>query len=250
MQLLGNLAKLLRMKAGSQKDYWEGVSSEKRFAHPLRLNWLTSHFSVGQTILDCGCGYGRILGNLEQYGYQYAIGADFSHGMLRRCHQLAPNLKVVQADAERLPFQDRSLDAVLLFAVLTSLPLDDQQGALFSEVQRILRRGGLLYISDLLLNTDRRNVDRYEKFAEQFGAYGIFQLPEGVVVRHHSEEWIRSKTAAFDCVEYEPFTVETMNGHYSKSVSIPGKVAMTISQRCNAAADYPSNGSQAHSLNH
>jgi hypothetical protein len=39
------------MEMRSQKDYWNGVASEKRFAHPLRFNWLASHFSVGHTIL-------------------------------------------------------------------------------------------------------------------------------------------------------------------------------------------------------
>jgi len=212
------------MAVRSQKRYWDSVAGEKRFAHPLRLNWLASHFSVGHTILDCGCGYGRLLGELAQNGYHNAVGVDFSDGMLRRCRQLTPHLILVQADAETLPFRDRSFDAVLLFALLTSMPMEDQQRALFSEVQRILCGGGLVYISDLLLNTDRRNVDRYERFAEQFGAYGVFQLPEGVRVRHHAEEWIRSITAAFDCIAYEPFTVTTMNGHSSAAFQYLGRL--------------------------
>ena len=165
-----------------------------------------------------------ILGELVQNGYHNAIGADFSDGMLRRRRQLTPHLNLVQADPETLPFRDCSFDAALLFALLTSMPMENQQRALFSEVQRILRGGGLVYISDLLLNIDRRNVDRYELFAEQFGAYGIFQLPEGVRVRHHSEEWIRFLTAAFDCIAYEPFTVTTMNGHSSAAFQYLGRL--------------------------
>jgi ubiquinone/menaquinone biosynthesis C-methylase UbiE len=212
------------MEIRSQKIYWDQVSAEKRFAHPLRLDWLASHFSFEQSILDFGCGYGRILSKLDRSGYRSAVGADFSDGMLRRCHQLSPHLKIVQADAQRLPFTDNSYDAVLLFAVLTALPVSDQQRRLFSEVQRILRRGGLIYISDLLLNADSRNLDRYERYADQFGTYGIFQLPEGVVVRHHSEAWIRSLTEMFDCIEYEPFTAATMNGHSSAAFQYLGRL--------------------------
>jgi ubiquinone/menaquinone biosynthesis C-methylase UbiE len=212
------------MEVRSQKPYWDSVAGEKRFDHPLRLGWLASHFLTGQTILDCGCGYGRLLGELTQNGYRNIVGADFSDGMLRKCRQLSPGLTLVQADAETLPFMDGSFDAVLLFAVLTSMPFKDQQRALFSGVQRILRRGGLIYISDLLLNTDRRNVDRYQRFAEQFGTYGIFELPEGVIVRHHTEEWIRSLTAAFDCLEYETFTARTMNGHSSAAFQYLGRL--------------------------
>jgi SAM-dependent methyltransferase len=212
------------MEVRSQKAYWDGVAGEKCFAHPLRLDWLASHLTVGHTILDCGYGYGRILVELAQNGYHNAVGADFSFGMLRRCRQLIPPFSLVQADAERLPFRECSFDAVLLFALLTSMPLEAQQRALFSEVQRILRVGGLIYVSDLLLNTDRRNVDRYERFAERFGAYGIFQLPEGVTVRHHTEDWIRCLAAGFDCIAYEPFTVTTMNGHTSAAFQYLGRL--------------------------
>ena len=102
--------------------------------------------------------------------------------------------------------------------------MESEQRGLFAEVQRILRPGGLVYISDLLLNTDSRNVHRYKQFVEQFGAYGVFQLPEGVVVRHHSEEWIQSLTEAFDRLEYEPFTVTTMNGNTSAAFQYLGRL--------------------------
>jgi ubiquinone/menaquinone biosynthesis C-methylase UbiE len=207
----------------SQRDYWDGVAGEKSFSHPLRPEWLEAHFTVGHSILDCGCGYGRVLEELTQKGYHHAVGADFSGGMLEQCRLLHPHLTVVQTDGETLPFKDGSFDAVLLFAVLTSLPMDSQQHALFSEIERVLRPSGMVYISDLLLNTDARNLARYERFAGQFGAYGIFQLPEGVIVRHHSEEWIRALTAAFDGVEYEPFTVQTMNGHESAAFQYLGR---------------------------
>ncbi len=212
------------MEVRSQKPYWDGVAGEKRFAHPLRLNWLASHFLPAQAILDCGCGYGRLLGELTQNGYRNVVGVDFSDGMLRRCRQLAPGSTLVQAEGEKLPFMDGSFDAVLLLAVLTSMPMENQQRALFSELQRILRRGGLIYISDLLLNTDRRNVDRYERFAGRFGTYGIFELPEGVIVRHHTEEWIQSLAAAFDCLAYETFTARTMNGHSSAAFQYLGRL--------------------------
>jgi ubiquinone/menaquinone biosynthesis C-methylase UbiE len=76
-----------------------------------------------------------------------------------------------------------------LFAVLTYIPSDDDQRVLLAEVRRVLRPEGILYISDLLINTDLRNLERYERDADQFGVYGVFELPEGVIVRHHREEW-------------------------------------------------------------
>ncbi len=62
---------------------------------------------------------------------------------------------------------------------------------------RVLRLGGLLYVSDLLVNDDARNRERYQHGAETYNCYGVFQLPEGVVVRHHTKEWIEEITGAF-----------------------------------------------------
>lgn len=213
------------MEWRSQKQYWDQAASEKRFQHPLRLAWLDSHLA-GRAILDCGCGYGRLLAELAQCGYRNTVGTDFSEGMLRRCNILHRdlNLRLVQTDGKTLPFRDHSFHAVLLFTLLTCMPMESEQRSLFAEVQRILRPGGLVYVSDLLVNTDSRNVDRYKQFAEQFGAYGVFRLPEGVVVRHHSEEWIQSLTEAFDRLEYELFTVTTMNGNTSAAFQYLGRL--------------------------
>ena len=213
------------MELQSQKQYWDRVASKKRFHHPLQLAWLDSHLA-GSDILDCGCGYGRLLAELEQRGYRNAVGMDFSEGMLRQCQilHLDLNLRLVQTDGKTLPFRDHSFDAVLLFTLLTCMPLESEQRGLFTEVQRILRPCGLVYISDLLLNTDSRNMHRYEQFGERFGSYGAFQLPEGAVVRHHTEDWIQSLTEAFDRLEYEPFTVTTMNGNTSAAFQYLGRL--------------------------
>ena len=213
------------MELLSQRQYWDRAASEKRFQHPLRLAWLQSHL-VGDHILDCGCGYGRLLAEFGQLGYRDVVGTDFSEAMLGRCKILHPdlNLRLVQNDGKTLPFRDQSFDAVLLFTLLTCMPTETEQRGLFAEVQRVLRPSGLVYISDLLLNTDARNLDRYQQFAEQLGDYGVFRLPEGVVVRHHSEGWIQSITEAFQCLEYEPFTVTTMNGNSSAAFQYLGRL--------------------------
>ncbi len=213
------------MELRSQRQFWDRAASEKQFQHPLRLAWLDSHLG-GRRILDCGCGYGRLLAELAGSGYRDAVGTDFSEGMLRQCNILHPdlNLRLVQSDGTILPFRDHSFDAVLLFTLLTCIPMESKQRSLLDEVQRVLRPGGIVYISDLLLNSDSRNVDRYNQFAAQFGTYGVFRLPEGVVVRHHSQEWIQSLTEALDCLEYEPFSVTTMNGNVSAAFQYLGRI--------------------------
>ena len=83
---------------------------------------------------------------------------------------------------------------------------------------------GLVYISDLLLNSDDRSIERYRQHAAAIDAYGIFTLPEGVTVRHHSESWIRELTVGFTQIKYEKFTVTTMNGNPSAAFQYLGRI--------------------------
>jgi len=210
----------------AQVGYWERVAHQKRFTHPLNIQWMRRHFNRRDYVLDYGCGYGRTLAELKRAGYENVIGVDSSQGMLMRCRSALPLVNLVRNDGQVLPFRPQSIDAVLLFTLLTCLPQDDDQRALVAKVRRVLRPGGVLYISDLLVNRDKRNVERYERFAEEFGIYGVFELPEGVIVRHHRKEWVEELTARFDCIEYSPFSVITMNGNASAAFQYLGRAQL------------------------
>jgi SAM-dependent methyltransferase len=199
----------------AQVGYWDRVAGEKRFSHPLRITWLTRRAGPRAQILDLGCGHGRTLAALLRGGYKNITGMDFSFRMLKYCHSRLPDVRLVRNDGRTTPLQKHSVDVVLLFTVLTCIPLDVEQRDLLREISRVLRPGGLLYISDLLLNRDLRNLERYHRYAGECGTYGIFELPEGVVMRHHRKEWIAELTGSFGQLEFERFEVRTMNGNKS-----------------------------------
>ncbi|HEV7797834.1 MAG TPA: class I SAM-dependent methyltransferase [Pyrinomonadaceae bacterium] len=207
----------------SQIRYWDRVAHEKRFSHPLRLDWLRKYSSKQARILDYGCGYGRTLADLSQASFTNLVGVDFSEQMLARARGQAPGSWLVRNDGHGLPFKNDCFDLVLLFAVLTCIPNDDQQRLLVSEVQRVLHPGGMLYVSDLLINNDERNRERYERDAERFKCYGVFELPEGVVVRHHQREWIEKMMRPFEQLEFESLSVTTMNGNASSAFQYLGR---------------------------
>ena len=210
--------------AFSQISYWDRVADKKQFSHPLRAEWLTQYLKNPlATILDYGCGYGRTLAELSRAGYPRVVGTDFSEAMLRRARGEVTHSTLVRNDGSALPFKSESIEAVLLFAVLTCIPDDNDQRIVLSEVERVLRPGGLLYISDLLVNNDLRNRERYEQWSERYKCYGVFELPEGVVVRHHEREWIAEITGPFHHLEYEAFDVTTMNGNVSAAFQYLGR---------------------------
>jgi SAM-dependent methyltransferase len=210
--------------AFSQIGYWDRVADLKHFSHPLRSDWLARYLKDPQAgILDYGCGYGRTLAELSMAGFQNSVGVDFSEAMLARAHGTAAASALVRNDGLSLPFKNDCFDAVLLFAVLTCVPDSDEQRTLVGEAKRSLRPGGLLYVSDLLVNDDQRNQERYERDFEKYKCYGVFELPEGVVVRHHQSEWIKELLNPFAKLEYECFTVTTMNGNKSAAFQYLGR---------------------------
>ena len=168
-------------------------------------------------ILDFGCGYGRVLGELYKEGYDKLIGLDFSPAMIAAARAQYPEIAFEQIESLTIPLPDASVDGVLLFSVLTCIPTDEGQRELLREVNRVLNRGGLLYISDLWLQTDERNLDRYTRDEQKYGTYGVFDLPEGVTVRHHDPKWIETLTSDFTTVALDELEVVTMNGNPAKA---------------------------------
>ncbi len=209
-----------------QTDYWNRVAAEKRFSHPVNLEWLSRYAASGTRqpfILDYGCGYGRTLALLSAAGFEKILGIDFSAGMLARCRSELAGVRLVRNSGQGLPLKDDSIDIVILFAVLTCIPHSDQQRNQIAELRRVLQPRGLLYISDLLINDDARNRERYQRYADDYGCYGVFELPEGVVVRHHDRQWMAELTSSFEPLEFETMSVTTMNGNQSSAFQYLGR---------------------------
>lgn len=197
----------------SQIEYWNTAGTEKPFAHPLNLRRVRQWISDEGRILDFGCGYGRTLGELFAEGYDNLIGLDFSPAMIAAARARFPEIQFEEVHSLTVPLPDASVDGVLLFSVLTCIPTDEGQRTLLRELRRVLNRGGLLYISDLWLQTDERNLSRYDRDEDKYGVYGVFDLPEGVTVRHHDPTWIETLTSDFEMVALDDVEVVTMNGN-------------------------------------
>ena len=205
------------MDLDHQLDYWNTEGPRKPFAHPLNLQRLGQWLSPDSRILDFGCGYGRSLGELSKAGYRNLIGFDFSPAMIAAARARFPEITFDETQSSNIPLPDASVAGALLFSVLTCVPTDDGQRAIVRELRRVLRPGGLLYISDLWLQKDERNLARYARDEPKYGTYGVFDLPEGVTVRHHEPKWIETLTRDFETVALDDIEVVTMNGNPAKA---------------------------------
>jgi len=86
-----------------------------------------------KTILEVGCGFGRVLAALEVnkslFDYDKLIGIEFSDTMIeqsKKYYNLVKELKtfpqIIKANARSLPFEDKSFDMVYTHVCLTHIP--------------------------------------------------------------------------------------------------------------------------------
>lgn len=207
---------------------WDALAPGAVFSHPLDLPGWSARVLPGARVLDLGCGYGRATRELADAGYR-VVGADSSPAMLARARVERPDLELVRLTPGPLPFADESFDAACLLAVLTCVPDPDDREGLAAELVRVLRPGGWLFVSDLLVQSDERNRLRYAAGFAKFGAPGTFELPDGPVLKHFETDELGELFDAFHPDEEAPFDVTTMRGNVAHAIRIwfrlrPGSV--------------------------
>jgi ubiquinone/menaquinone biosynthesis C-methylase UbiE len=102
----------------------------------------------GVTILDVGCGEGRLAAELAAAGAQ-VTGVDPSASALARARALAPAASFVCAGAEALPFLSASFEAVVVVNALHHVPTELMDLAL-REASRVLRSDGVMVVIEPL----------------------------------------------------------------------------------------------------
>src|SRR5258708_6420460 len=104
----------------AQFDYWNQLGPGKPFSHPVNFERLKQWLLPNSRVLDFGCGYGRVLGLLAASGYRNLIGFDPAPAMVALARERYPTIAFEEfISPPRLPIPDLSVDAVLLFSVLT-----------------------------------------------------------------------------------------------------------------------------------
>jgi ubiquinone/menaquinone biosynthesis C-methylase UbiE len=104
--------------------------------------WRTEALSMlpsDSRLLEVGAGTG--LNFVHYPATSLAVASEPSGGMIRRAGARASAVKLVQADAQNLPFRDDSFDAAFGTLVFCSIP---DPYAAFRELVRVVRPGGRL----------------------------------------------------------------------------------------------------------
>ena len=119
--------------AATYLDHFAGLTRE---TVPLLRD--TAGIRSGSIVLDIGCGPGHVAGAFAEDG-AIVTGIDFSSKMVEVARQHYPAATFHEANAEQLPFDDASFEAVVSNFVVHHLARPD---VVFREICRVLKPDG------------------------------------------------------------------------------------------------------------
>lgn len=107
----------------------------------------------GKKLLDMGCGSGTNTAYLSKKGFDI-VGIDASVNMLRLARKFYPAIKFEEQDILRTSFKENLFDGIVLAYVINHF---NQDGLVLlkKEINRILKKDGLLFVSAHVGNTEK-----------------------------------------------------------------------------------------------
>lgn len=190
-------------------EFWRNEGVQKVFTHPLCSEWLTA-LDRKASILDLGCGYGRLIPELRKEGFSTLFGYDFSAPLIERAIRENPEALYTKIVDELM---GNSFDLVLCFALFTSCPSAGDQSKLVSLINSLTMENALLYISDYETDDNPDYNERYEQ--RELNIYGCFKSGTAIF-RHHDTGHFDNLLLNWRRLEEKTLNSKTLNGNEIK----------------------------------
>lgn len=168
---------------------------EQRSDADAELIWRLLDLTAGSTVLDLGCGHGRIANRLAARGAR-VTGLDSSPLFLARAREQAAaqhaetSPEYIEGDMRALPFESGTFDVVISWFTSFGYFDDDANRLVLDETQRVLRPGGRLAVET---NNLAEALPRWQPVTviERDGAFAIDRAQfDPVSGRAHTERTI------------------------------------------------------------
>ena len=173
-----------------------------RVAHHLLWN-------ESSCVLEIGCSSGGNLAALGDIASVDCFGVDPSDDAVRAGNELYPNLDLRVGSADRLPFDDASMDVVWFGFCLYLVDRSLLHRAV-AEADRVLKDGGMIVIHDfdpdLPCMSPYRHVPGLNSYKMNYSAFFLcdpaYTLVEKTTFNHNNNNWIsdaRERLALWIC---------------------------------------------------
>lgn len=189
-----------------QIEAWDRVAKNANFNLEIDAPGFIQHVPKGAGILDFGCGYGRISAHLYLNGYNKVVGVDSSGEMIKRGNMEYPHLSLKQTQGLKLDYSDGLFDAVVVCAVFTCLPEQQQKKDALTEIERVLRPSGVLHVVEFCSDSNR-----------------MFESDIGVVMHHQHPTELMKLLSVFTELSFTIAETQTMGGNNARAVRYFGK---------------------------
>jgi SAM-dependent methyltransferase len=120
----------------------------------------------GKRVLDMGCGYGTTTSVLTAEGYQ-CVGIDYDDSSVAAAKDRFPNCNFQKANAEELPFENNSFDAIVLRDALHHFYGEANFEKVKSEILRVAGPGANIIFFDPNVNFILRTMRKISKHKDE-----------------------------------------------------------------------------------
>lgn len=137
----------------------------------------------GHSLVDIGCGAGRVCFDLLKRGYGPITGFDQNEDGIRIAHERLSGMEVdpscrckfERRDALQTGFEDQAFDAGVILAMLTTLTSPENRLQVLREARRIIRPGGGIYLTEFMQTWHHPlYYERYLRGERETGILGSF----------------------------------------------------------------------------
>lgn len=190
------LQRVLMQREAQSQEFFAGAASHwdrlraELFGADLERRFLPALLPPTTTLLDLGCGTGRLAQSFAPY-VKRVIGIDAASAMVEAARtRLADfdNVELHQAQLQQLPLAENSVDFALVVLVLHYVA---SPGLALAEVARVLGNGGRLLLVDMMPHAK-------DEHPSQMG-----QLWSGFS-REQLSDWLNPHFERVDFSELEP----------------------------------------------
>ena len=171
-------------------------------------------------ILELGCGSAEITRNIATSGANRKLTAlevdEIAHEKNLQITDLA-NVTFGLAGAQEIPLQDESVDVVFMFKSLHHVPLE-LMAASMHEIKRVLKTGGLVYISEPVFAGDFNEILRLfhdEQKVRQAAFYTIKKAVDDGLFELVKETFFNSPMKFESFAEFENNTIKATHSNHT-----------------------------------